>query len=259
MSAIGRLAARLPPDAATVNLAHRVLLGASAVRVRGDDPASRAIANAMRRTGAGRFTAAERSWIERIEARREPLADGAGEYGGEDPWAPARAWSVPRVWGRFMLTLVAELGPRRPIELGTGFGMSGSYQMAGLALSGGGTLTTLDREPTLIPLARETFDGLGLGDRVRMGTGPIGETLEPTAAELAPIDYALIDAEHTEAATVFNYETLVPHLADGALVVVDDILSSEEMRRAWERIRSGPEVRSQVGLRRVGLVVVSRP
>jgi predicted O-methyltransferase YrrM len=260
MSAIvGRVGARLPPDATATNLAHRALLGASAVRFRDEDPSSRAISRAMATTARGRFTAAERNWIERIEARRESLARTAGEYGGPGRWAPACAWSVPRVWGRFMLRLVAELAPRSPIELGTGFGMSGSYQAAGLALTGTAKLTTLDREPTLIPLARESLTELGLGDRVEMVTGPIGDTLGPTAAALAPIDYALIDAEHTEAATVFNFDTLAPHLDDGAVVLVDDILSSEEMRRAWQTIRTRPAVRTALNLRRVGVVVVSGP
>ena len=257
MSAIRSLAGRIPPDAAVTNLAHRALLATAARRARGPDRASRAISRAASSVATGRYSAAEREWIERIEARRERLAAGE-EYGGPDRWAPAHAWSIPRVWGRFLLRLVAELAPDTPIELGTGFGMSGSYQAAGLATAGEATLTTLDREPTLIPLARETFAELGLAERVELVVGPIGDTLDATARSLAPIDYALIDAEHSEAATVFNYDTLVPHLADGALVAVDDILSSDEMRRAWDTIRSRPEVRIQINLRRLGLVVVSR-
>ena len=269
MSVIGRISARLPPDAGLTNAAHRGLLAASAPRLRGrEDRAARAIARAARTTALGRFTPAERAWVERIEARRERMA---AEYTlpGADPavdgetkpipkrWTPPFRWSMPRIWARFLMRLVGELAPRCCIELGTGFGISAMYQAAALEMRGQGSLDTLDREPPLIAIARRGFAEVGLEHRITLTQGPIGETLEAAAGRIAPIDYALIDAEHTEEATVENFDRLRPHLARGAVVVVDDIFMSDEMRRAWEAIQTRPGFDLVHTLRRVGIVVAS--
>jgi Methyltransferase domain len=91
--------------------------------------------------------------------------------------------------------------------------------------------------------------------RITLTDGPIGETLDAAASRIAPIDYALIDAEHTEKATVENFDRLRPNLAEGAVVVVDDIFMSDEMRRVWQAIQARPGVDLVHTLRRVGIVV----
>jgi predicted O-methyltransferase YrrM len=162
---------------------------------------------------------------------------------------------MPRIWARFLMRLVGELAPRSCIELGTGFGISAMYQAATLELLGSGNLDTLDRDPSLIPIARRGFSEVRLEHRITLTEGPIGETLDAAASRIAPIDYALIDAEHTEKATVENFDRLRPNLAEGAVVVVDDIFMSDEMRRVWQAIQARPGVDLVHTLRRVGIVV----
>lgn len=275
MSLAGQLTARIPPDGAITNAAHRSLLAVSAPRLRGRrDATSRALARALRTTALGRFAPQERAWIDRIEARRRrmgaeytlPSSDPApeGEAGSEpldatpELWSPPFRWSMPRIWARFLMRLVGELAPRSCIELGTGFGISALYQAAALELLGSGSFNTLDREPSLIPIAKRGFSELGLDRRIELTRGPIGETLDVVAAREAPIDYALIDAEHTEEATVENFDRLRPHLADRAVVVFDDIFLTAEMRRAWRTIQGRPGVGLDLTLRRLGIVVVDR-
>lgn len=259
MSVAGRISARIPPDAAVTNLAHRALLGASAPRLAGrHDHASRALMRALRATALNRRSAEETDWVRRIETRRIQLGERAWSPSA-GKWSPESAWSMPRIWGRLLLRLVIELAPKSCIEMGAGFGISGIYQAAGLAINGRGRLHTLDREPTLIPVARESFADLGLEPWIEFTVGPIGETLPRVAANAAPVEYALIDAEHSEEATVYNFDTLRPHLGPGALVAIDDILSTEEMRRAWETIRKRPGNALTLNLRRLGIVCVQDP
>jgi predicted O-methyltransferase YrrM len=253
------IAARVPPDALATNLAHRALLGARAPRLAGrPDHASRALARAMRATALGRGKPAELAWLARIDQRRRELFEGS-EHADAGLWAPEAAWSIPRIWGGFLLRLVVALEPRSSLELGAGFGLSGCYQAAGLAIAGTGRLRTLDQEPTLIPRARESYAALGLDHLIELTAGPIGETLAPVAAAVAPVDFVLIDAEHTEAATVFNFDGVRPHLAPGAVVLIDDIRSTAEMRRAWETIRSRSGNALTLDLRRIGVVCVEGP
>jgi predicted O-methyltransferase YrrM len=255
VSVVRDLGSRVDPDGAIARAGHRALMLAAYARLRGrGDPSSRAIARAILTAGAGRHPAAERAWIERIEDRRRRIpADAPGdELRGACPF-----WSIPRHWGRFLTRLVAELAPESAVEMGVGFGMSGCYQAAALELQGRGRLTCLDREEPLAEIACESFAELGLDSRIELHMGPIGETLAPIAERIAPIDYAYIDAEHTEAATVHNFEVLLPHLSSGAVVVVDDVMLGDEMARAWERIAAHRRAAFALSLRRMGLVVVN--
>jgi predicted O-methyltransferase YrrM len=255
VSVVRDLGSRIDPDGAVTRAGHRAVMLAAYTRVRGrDDPPSRTIARAILTAGVGRHPAAEREWIERIEERRRRIpADARGdELRGACPY-----WSIPRHWGRFLTRLVAELAPESAVEMGVGFGMSGCYQAAALEVRGRGRLTCLDQEESLAEIARESFAELGLGDRIDLHMGPIGQTLAPVAERVAPIDYAYIDAEHTEEATVQNFEVILPHLTPGAVVVVDDVMLDEEMTRAWEAIAAHRRVSFALSLRRLGLVVVN--
>ena len=267
MRLTSQLAARVPPDGAITNAVHRLVLASHAPRLAARrDRAGSAIARAQRTTTLGRFSAGERAWIDRIEARRRRMASefslpgvdqAAPGQASRDLWSPPYRWSMPRIWARFLMRLVGELAPGSCVELGTGFGISGMYQAAALEIIGAGTLQTLDCELSLIPIARRGFAELRLDHRIELTTGPIGQTLGGVADRVAPIDYVLIDAEHTEEATVANFDRLRPHLAPGAVVVVDDIFLSEGMRRAWETIRGWPGHEFTITLRRLGIVAVS--
>lgn len=269
MRVAGRIAAHLPADSGVTNVVHRGVLAASVPQLRGrrDEP-SRAIDRALRTTVLGRFSPAEREWIEGIEARRLRMAAEFTVPGEEGPtapngrpdrWAPPFRWSMPRIWARFLMRLVGELGPESCLEMGTGFGISALYQASALEIRGAGKFTTLDQEPSLMKIAHRGFAELGLEHRIELKPGAIGQTLPAAAAVAAPIDYALIDAEHTEAATVENFDSLSPHLAPGAVVVVDDIFMDEEMRRAWETIKARPCSELTLTMRRLGIVVARGP
>src|SRR5919198_426587 len=86
-------------------------------------------------------------------------------------------------------------------------------------------------------IAERGFVELGLGGRVELWQGSIDEVLAAVVEDAAPIDHAFFDADHTEEATVRHFDALLPGLAPGAVVMVDDLLWSDAMRRAGERIK----------------------
>ena len=225
----------------------------------------KAISAALRATALGRFPAEERAWADRVEAHRRdlpaiiaaagPAARGHAERLAEAT-AAARWMSLPPVWGRFLMRLVRELAPRSCLELGTGFGLSTAYQAAALELNGEGRITSLDQE-ALTAIARPGLEGLGLGERVELTGGMIEETLAAAVKRVAPIDYALLDADHTEEGTLNAFDAVAPHLGDGAVVVLDDVNWTDGMRRAWAAVERRDCVTATVGLRRVGIAVVS--
>ena len=258
--------ARIDPGAAMASPAGaRALMAAALPRLVGHrDRSSRALARALRTTATGRVPDGEREWARRIEARREALlSDGRTtraanlEFEGPMEVSEAAWWlSLPPIWCEFLMRLVRELGPRSSLELGSGVGISGAYQAAGLKRDGAGGLVTLDANPEWAKLAREGFVELGLADTIELRVGDIAETLPGVLEEIAPLDYAFVDAEHTEEGTIAYFDALGLHLAPGAIVVVDDVTYPEQSRRAWRAIRRRPRVAKAVGLGRVGVVVV---
>jgi predicted O-methyltransferase YrrM len=241
----------------------------------GRSPSADALERALKTTLLGRIPAAERAWIERIEARRSELsadhsATGSvfdpgtegpeGLFTNERPAttvaAGATMMSLSPPWCVFLMRLVRELGPVSCLELGAGFGISSSYQAAALELNGAGRLTSLEGAVEWAELAATTHGELGL-ERVEMRVGPIAETLGPEVERARPIDYAFIDAEHQAEATLQHFETLLPGLAGGAYVVFDDV-NWAEMRAAHDEISRHERVSASVVVGRLGVTVVGR-
>ena len=237
------------------------------------DPAAVPVRRALRTTLFGQVPPAERTWIERIEARRrELLADRAPTGPSFDPGPtgpPGRFamghrettigvacefMSLPPAWCVLLMRLVRELSPRSCLELGTGLGISAAYQAAALDLNDSGALTTLEGAGAWAKLAKEGLAALGL-DRATVRVGPIGERLEAELDRSEPLDFAFIDAEHQADATLDQFTAMLPSLAPGAVVIVDDV-DWPEMKRAQDTIGRHPRVSTSVSVGRLGISVI---
>lgn len=264
-----KLSAHIPPNSAAASAAHRALIEIQARRLAGRDHArATPLERALHDVARGSLRPDEREWLAHVEAWRaeipfEMVAAGADPSPGEAPplrlahaWQICRWVSIPPVWGRFLTRLVRELRPRRCLELGTGMGLSAAYQAIALELNGEGTLTTLDFHEAA-RVGERGLSRLSLDHRVELHFGDIDRNLPELLPAVGPVEFALLDAEHSEAATVRHFDLLRAHLADDAIVVFDDIAQTEEMRRAWRTVIARPGVSLAVPLRRVGVVSAS--
>ena len=219
----------------------------------------------VRRASALRLTDAERVAEAEIDALRARLASssetvevvdyGAGTRGGERPPSRAVAEVYRRAatgpaWGRFLFGLARGLRPARVLELGTNLGVGSAHLAAALALNdaepaywhaagGAGRLVTLEGAPALAERAERSLADLGHADRVRVVVGPFAETLGAVAADEGPFDLVFVDGHHEAAAALAYARTLGPHLASGALLVLDDVEPGRPVRRAWRALRAG--------------------
>ena len=148
-----------------------------------------------------------------------------------------------------LYALIREFAPQRALEMGTGLGISGSYQAFGLRHGGSGRMLALEGAPDLAAIATETYAELGL-DMVDVIVGPFTETLETAIA--GGIDYAYVDGHHDGRATVEYFEQLLPH-APNALLAFDDVRWSDGMREAWRKIANDERVSFAVNAGRLGL------
>jgi caffeoyl-CoA O-methyltransferase len=124
--------------------------------------------------------------------------------------------------GRFLAFLVRALRARRALEVGTFTGYS-SICMAS-ALPDGGRIVTLDVNAETTEIARRYAAEAGVVDRIDYRVSDASETSGTIAGLEGPFDLVFIDAD--KSGYVDYYEAALPLLADGGLIVADNVLWS---------------------------------
>jgi caffeoyl-CoA O-methyltransferase len=121
--------------------------------------------------------------------------------------------------GRFLSFLVTMLRPQLVLEIGTFTGYS-ALSMAE-ALPPGGRIVTCDISEDHVAIARRHIDASPHRDRIEIRVGPAIDTLKGLDG---PFDLAFIDADKT--GYLGYYEAIVPKLAPGGVIAVDNVLWS---------------------------------
>jgi predicted O-methyltransferase YrrM len=199
-----------------------------------------------------------------VEARRKQLLNspvsisvtdfGAGSHTGAGRQRRvadiARTAAKPPHLAQLLFRLVNYFRPATILELGTSLGLTTAY----LAVADSRHhITTFEGCPNVAGIARETFSALNISS-VRIVEGNIDDTLAPTLAALPPVDFVFFDGNHRYEPTLRYFELCLARRTDESVFVFDDIHWSEEMERAWEAIKTHPDVTVTVDLFYIGLV-----
>jgi caffeoyl-CoA O-methyltransferase len=166
--------------------------------------------------------------------------------------------------GRFLELLVYALGARRVLELGTYSGYSALSMAAGLPE--GGHIDTCEADETHAVVARRYIAQSPYADRITVHLGPALETIEKLEGDF---DFVFIDADKEN--YVNYYEALLPRLADGGLMAIDNtlwsgrVLDDEDdsdgtraIREINDRIAGDPRVTAVMLSVRDGVTLVRR-
>ena len=134
------------------------------------------------------------------------------------------------------------------IELGTSLGITTSY------------LATVDHRDRVVTyegcesvanIAREGWDSLGMKN-IECRVGEIDKAT--MLCDIACVDIAFIDADHTHASTRDFFNMLAEKTHEKSVIVVDDIHHSAEMEEAWKEICADERVTSTMDSYQMGLV-----
>jgi caffeoyl-CoA O-methyltransferase len=121
--------------------------------------------------------------------------------------------------GRFLSFLVTMLRPQLVLEIGTFTGYS-ALSMAE-SLPPGARIVTCDISEDHVAIARRHIDASPHRDQIEIRLGPAIDTLKSLDG---PFDLAFIDADKT--GYLAYYEAIVPKLAPGGVIAVDNVLWS---------------------------------
>ncbi|MEZ6065400.1 MAG: O-methyltransferase [Planctomycetaceae bacterium] len=123
--------------------------------------------------------------------------------------------------GKLLNMLVATMGARRVLEVGTLGGYS-TIQMA-RGLPADGFLLSLELEQKHADVARTNIARDGLADRVKICVGPAIESLQELIdTGAAPFDFVFIDAD--KASTADYFAAALRLTRPGSLIVVDNVV-----------------------------------
>ena len=141
---------------------------------------------------------------------------------------------------RFLHSLAVGLGAKRIVELGTSYGFSTLF-LADAARTTGGKLYSYENVPAKQSYARERIAEAGLASFVEWR---LGDALELLREQPGPVDLVLIDI--WKDLYTPSFERVYPLLADGGVIVADNMLYPESARpstTAYARaVRAKPDM-----------------
>ena len=126
---------------------------------------------------------------------------------------------VGRLEGRFLKMLVAAVGAKRVLEIGTFTGYS-ALSMAE-ALPPAGKIITCELNPDHAEMARSFIARSPYADMIEVRVGPALDTIRSLDGTF---DFVFIDAD--KPGYLDYYEAVLPKLSDGGLIAVDNVFQA---------------------------------
>jgi predicted O-methyltransferase YrrM len=152
---------------------------------------------------------------------------------------------------RFLQSIVMLLKPKTCLELGTSLGISTAYLASAVP---NGIVYTFEGNATLCQIARKNWQSLGI-ENIALFQGNIDLLLKSKLEELPPLDFVVIDANHTKEALWHYYDTVAQHMSEGAAIYIDDIRWSWRMYEGWKKIVRSDRMTLSIEFMNSGLLI----
>jgi len=128
--------------------------------------------------------------------------------------------------GTLLALLVASIGARRIVEVGTFTGYSALCMAR--ALPADGTLLACDVSEEYTAVGRRFWQKAGVAERIKLVLAPAVDTLR-ALPDAVQFDFAFIDADKTNYR--IYYEEILRRLRPGGLIAIDNVLWNGQVLR----------------------------
>lgn len=166
----------------------------------------------------------------------------------------AKTSAKPPKYAKLLYRLCKFHKPEYMLELGTSLGISTAYQALGATINNKVSFTTLEGAEQVAQQAKVNLSTLQLNDSIKIGVGNFDKTLAEHLKQFTRLDYVFFDGNHQYQPTIDYFKKCLPLVHENTLFVFDDIRWSDEMEKAWEEIKSHPDVSLTIDLFFIGLV-----
>ncbi|MFW5701076.1 MAG: O-methyltransferase, partial [Cyclobacteriaceae bacterium] len=154
---------------------------------------------------------------------------------------------------KFYTDLVRNRRPETVLEIGTAFGISGMYWLAGLDQNSTGKLLTFEPNEIWAEIAEENLKQIS--SRFYLFNQTFEEGITQITSFKNKIDIAFIDAIHTSEFVLKQFELIQELAKEGALIIFDDINFSEDMKICWNAIAKSENSTASLEIsNRVGII-----
>jgi caffeoyl-CoA O-methyltransferase len=141
--------------------------------------------------------------------------------------------------GTFLALLVAAIGAKRVVEVGTFTGYSALCMAR--ALPPGGKLLCCDVSEEFTAIGKRFWQKAGVADKIELRLGPALDTLRALPKH-EPIDFAFIDADKENYQAY--YEEILVRLRPGGLIAIDNVLWSGQVIRPEDQSANTVAIRA---------------
>lgn len=160
------------------------------------------------------------------------------DYAPVEPLPPLAGWALSPSGLVWLTRHVANARPSTVVECGSG--TSTVWSAMALRANGMGHLTALDHNPEFAKRTRDALERHGLNEWATVVDAPLTAVQTPRGPfdwydiahqEFGEIELLLVDGPPAATGSHARYPALpvfAPHLADGAVIVVDDMVRSDE-------------------------------
>lgn len=161
----------------------------------------------------------------------------------------ARTSLSPPAFSRIYHRLIQYANASTIIELGTSFGINTLY----LAKEKNTRVYTFEGASGIAMVAKAVIGSANMTN-IQIIEGNIDKTLPAFLTRTIRPDVVIMDANHRYVPTLHYFNGILPYLHNKSIVVIDDIYSSVEMKKAWDEIRKHKLVYGSADLFRCGFV-----
>lgn len=162
--------------------------------------------------------------------------------------------SVSKKHAKLLYRIAYYFQPDMILELGSGLGLSALYLSAGAP---GIPLHSIEGAEERAAFASALLAGSGM-EKAVVHRGDIGKQLEMILPGLPGRFLAFLDGNHHRDPTLEYAGKLIKSAGDEAVIVLDDIYWSKGMFRAWEELKSRPEVTQSIDLFHMGILFLRK-
>ena len=152
---------------------------------------------------------------------------------GGDPFSPR--WAADSRFARLCYLVCRLISPSVVLETGVAYGVSSVFTLKALEENGRGMLHSVDLPP--LRTEYERFWGVAVPDdlrgRWRLHRGSSARVLPRLLEEIGAVDLFVHDSLHTRRNMRREFDTVWPHLRNGALLLADDV----ERNRAFGELQ----------------------
>ncbi len=143
--------------------------------------------------------------------------------------------------------------PKNMLELGTSLGF-GTFSLA--LGNPDAEIATLEGDPLVQKKAIQNASRLNIAQNINFILGNFEEILPRYLEQTSEIDFVFLDGNHKFKATVDYFNQILPKMKSGAIIVVDDIRWSDEMLKAWNKLKMDESVKKQYDFLTFGALIV---